>query len=234
MHSIFDKINKLKLEAQNKVLTLSLKDTLSVDYNNVLNKKYYRKGCTLDIAADAEKRILDIKNKALELVNRYNKSTLGLLDYISSKGYRIVRISGKKKILSKIDETPGFVCAASGLRALYINIVSGSGIGLKSEPMFILEKETPSISEILHDFYLWLAMDMGLPGFDDKTHKLFIRYFVKGEDALLKRIHVNQMIMLKQAVSRDKEAIEFVIDFEKINRSSKKVHKDSIPSKIFI
>lgn len=234
MHSIFDKINKIKLETQNKVLSFALKDSLNPDYQNTFNKKHFRKGCTLDINAEAEKRIESVKDKAFELVNLYNKSTLALLDYISSKGYKVVRLGNAKKLLSLVDETPGFVCESSGLKALFLNIISGSGLGLKSEPMFVIEAHTPEITDFLHDFYLWLAMDMGLPGFDCKTHKLFIRYFVKGEDALLKQIQINQMLMLKQAVSRDKEAIEFVIAFDKLNKASKKVHKDTIPDKVFI
>ena len=234
MHSIFDKINKIKLEAQNKVLSFTLKDSLNPDYQSKFNKKYFRKGCTLDINADAEKQITDVTNRAFELVSRYNKSTLALLDFVSSKGYKVVRIDNAKRLLKIVEETPGFICEARGLKALFINLIAGCGLSFESEPMFILEKETPEISDFLHDFYLWLAMDMGLPGFDYKTHKLFIRYFVKGEDALLKHIQINQMLMLKQAVSRDKEAIEFVIEFVKLNRASKKVHKDALPDKVFI
>ncbi len=234
MQSIFDKINKIKLETQNKVLSFALKDSLTPDYQNKFNKKYFRKGCSLDISADVDKQILDVKNKAFEIVNRYNKSTLALLDFISSKGYKVVRLDGARKLLKIVEETPGFICEAHGIKALFLNIITGSGCSLKSEPMFIIEKETPDVSDFLHDFYLWLAMDSGLPGFDYKTHKLFIRYFVKGEDALLKHIQINQMLMLKQAVSRDKEAIEFVIEFAKLNRASKKVHKDAIPDKVFI
>ena len=64
-------------------------------------------------------------------------------------------------------------------------------------------------------------MDMGLPGFEPDTRKIFIKYFIKGEDSTLSKIQINQMLMLKQAVSRDKEAIEFVIEFEKNNKSTK-------------
>ncbi len=233
MHSIFDKINKIKLETQNKVLSFTLRDSLNPDYQNKFNKKYFRKGCTLDISAESEKQIADVKEKAFEIVNKY-KSTLALLEYISSKGYKVVKLGNAKKILKMVEETPGFICEARGLKALFINIITCSGIGFKSEPMFIIEKQTSDISDFLHDFYLWLAMSEGLPGFDYKTHKLFIRYFVKGEDALLKQIQINQMLMLKQAVSRDKEAIEFVIEFTRLNRSSKKIHKETTPDKVFI
>ena len=101
--------------------------------------------------------------------------------------------------------------------------------------MFILEQKDIIITEFLHDFYLWLAMDMGLPGFEPESRKLFIRYFVKEEDKLLKKIQVNQMLMLKQAISRDKEAIEFVIEFEKATSVAQKIHEQSdLPQKIFI
>ncbi len=234
MPSIFDKINKIKLETQNKVLSFTLKDSLNVDYQNAFNKKHFGKGCSLDINAKAEEQIEKVKEKAFEIVNLYNKSTLAILDYISSRGYKVVRLSNAKKLLSFVEETPGFICEASGFKALYLNLISGSGFGFKSEPMFIIETTIQEITDFLHDFYLWLAMDMGLPGFDYKTHKLFIRYFVKGEDKLLKQIQIKQMLMLRQAVSRDKEAIEFVIAFDKLNRASKKVHKDSAAEQIFI
>ncbi len=234
MQSIFEKINKIKLEAQNKILTFSLKDTLNADYQKQFNKKYFRKGCTLDIQADAEKAIEKVKTRAFELVSIYKKSTLGLIDYITSQGYSVTRIKNAKKLLSIIEETPGFICEAKGIKALIINIITGNGLSLKSEPQFVLEESTPELGDFLHDFYLWLAQDMGLPGFEPDTRKLFIKYFIKGEDELLKHIHINQMLMLKQAVSRDKEAIEFVIDFEKINKNSKKLHQNKTPEKLFI
>ena len=41
--------------------------------------------------------------------------------------------------------------------------------------------------------------------------------------------------MLKQAISRDKEAIEFVIEFEKATSVAQKIHEQSdLPQKIFI
>ena len=52
---------------------------------------------------------------------------------------------------------------------------------------------------------------------------------------MLNKIQINQMLMLKQAVSRDKEAIEFVIDFEKNTKSTKlELTKDKLENKVII
>ncbi len=234
MKSIFDKFNKMKLETQDKFLTFALKDSLNPDYQKSFNKKHFGKGCSLDIQAEAEKKITEVKSRAFELVNIYNKSSLGLLNYIEERGYKVVKNENAKKLLKLINEKPGFIPEAKGLKALLINILSGT-TGFKSEPLFIIEKEGIPITEFLHDFYLWVAMDMNLPGFDADTRKIFIKYFIKGEDSLLKNIHIKQMLMLKEAVSRDKEAIEFVIEFEKHNKNSKTVHsQEGLPDKIFI
>ena len=199
------------------------------------NQKHFGKGCHLDIKAQAEAQINAVKTKAFELVNLYNKSTLGLINHIEKKGYLVTKNHYAKKLLKPFDEKPGFIWEAKGLKALYINIITGNGLKFNSKPMFILEDTNIQITEFLHDFYLWLAMDMGLPGFEPETRKLFIRYFIKGDDSLLNNIQIKQMLMLKDAVSRDKEAIEFVIDFEKINKTSKLVNSTKLlPDKIFI
>lgn len=234
MKSIFDKLNKIKLETQDKFLSFSLRETLNPDYQKGFNKKHFGKGCSLDIKADGEKKIAEVKARAMELVNLYNKSTLGLLNYIEERGYKVIRNPHCRKILKLIEEKPGFIPEANGVKALLLNILSGD-FGFHSAPMFVLETEGLPITEFLHDFYLWVAMDMNLPGFEADTRKLFIKYFVKGEDSLLKNIHIKQMLMLKEAVSRDKEAIEFVIDFEKIHKLSKTMQKENgLPDKIFI
>ena len=235
MKSIFDKIEKFKLETQEKFLTFCLKDSLRPEYQKSFNKKYFSKGCSLDINADAKSKIESVRARAFELVNLYNKSSLGLLNYIEQRGYKVIQNKYAKRLLTLAEEKSGFIPPNKGFKALYLNLISGQGFSFESKPFFMLEKKELSLIEILHDFYLWLAMDTGLPGFDPETRNLFIKYFVRGEDTLLKHIHINQMLKLKEAVSRDKEAIEFVIDFDKINKNSKKVHSvNERPEKLVI
>lgn len=221
MKSIFEKLKKIKLETQEKCLTLALKDSINPTYQQNFNKKHFSKGCSLDINAQAEEKITAVKQRAFELINIYNKSSLGLLNYIEERGYKVIKNTHSRKILKLIEEKPGFIPEAKGIKALILNIISGTNLSLTSKPLFILEKDPIQVTDILHDFYLWLAMDMGLPGFEAETRKIFIKYFIKGEDSTLSKIQINQMLMLKQAVSRDKEAIEFVIEFEKNNKSTK-------------
>lgn len=235
MKSIFDKIKKFKLETEEKWLTFTLQDSLNPNYQKDFNKKHFSKGCSLDIKAQAVEKIASVKTRAFELVNIYNKSTLGLLNYIEERGYKVYTNKYAKKLLKPIDEKTGFIWEAKGVKALYINLITGNGLKLKSKPMFILEDTSIQITEFLHDFYLWLSMDMGLPGFEAETRKIFVKYFIKGEDSLLNQIQIKQMLMLKDAVSRDKEAIEFVIDFEKINKNSKIVNPSKkMHDKLFI
>ena len=235
MKKIFNKINRLKLEAQEKLLSFILQDSLNPTYQKGFNKKYFTKGASLNIQVSAEQKIAEVKSRAIELVNLYNHSTLGLLGYIEERGYKVILNPYATKFLKIVSEKTGFISPAKGFKALFINVISGSHLSFNSQPMFILEQKDIIITEFLHDFYLWLAMDMGLPGFEPESRKLFIRYFVKEEDKLLKKIQVNQMLMLKQAISRDKEAIEFVIEFEKATSVAQKIHEQSdLPQKIFI
>lgn len=235
MKSIFEKINRFKLETEEKWLSFTLQDSLNPKYQKSFNKKHFGKGCSLDINADLEAKVAAIKSRAFELVNIYNKSTLGLLNYIEEQGYKVVTKPYAKKLLSLIEEKPGFIWEAKGIKALFINLLAGGGVSFKSRPLFILEEKNLNLSEFLHDFYLWLAMDSRLPGFEAETRNIFIKYFIKGEDSLLKHIHINQMLMLKEAVSRDKEAIEFVIDFEKLNKKPvAKISQGAKETKVFI
>ena len=64
---------------------------------------------------------------------------------------------------------------------------------------------------LLREFYLWYSLKMKLPGFDFKTQEKFKKYLKYSQNASFKKLSYEEMIKIKEAIARDKEANEFVM-----------------------
>ena len=109
-----------------------------------------------------------------------------------------------------------------GIEALYINIITNSGFSFKSKPMFIMRNGSIDPYYMVHQFYKWYAMEMKLPGFDFMSQKIF-KIYLNSDGALLSNLNLDEMIGLKEAINRDREATDFAIQLAKTMEGSKKV-----------
>ena len=75
---------------------------------------------------------------------------------------------------------------------------------------------------MVHQFYKWYAMEMKLPGFDFMSQKIF-KIYLNSDGALLSNLNLDEMIGLKEAINRDREATDFAIQLAKTMEGSKKV-----------
>ena len=66
---------------------------------------------------------------------------------------------------------------------------------------------------MLHQFHKWCAFKKDLPGFDEKSQALFKENLNKMSDG--KDLSVEEIIALKEAIARDAQAAEFVIQLAK-------------------
>ena len=71
----------------------------------------------------------------------------------------------------------------------------------------------------MYNFYKWYAYNSNLPGFDEKTLSEFKNIY--NYETSLDKLTYEQIINLKHAIQRDKEASEFVLDFMKEFEGSK-------------
>ena len=202
----FQKIVYFFLEMQEKTLRRRLSKHLKTSGANSTSKTVFGKGVTMTLNAETQ------------------KNPEKLLQFAESKGTKVYKIDNADKILNIIKEEEGLITPLEGIEALYINIITNSGFSFKSKPMFIMRNGSIDPYYMVHQFYKWYAMEMKLPGFDFMSQKIF-KIYLNSDGALLSNLNLDEMIGLKEAINRDREATDFAIQLAKTMEGSKKVLK---------
>ena len=219
---MFQKLIYLFLQIQERALTKKLNKHLKRSSSNSTSKTILSKGITMTLNAETEKNKELVKKNVSDIVNSCNNDPAKLLAYIESKGTKIIKIDNADKVLAIIKEEEGLVTELKGIQALYINIITNSGISLKSKPMFIMRNGNIDPYYMDHQFYKWYALEMKLPGFDFISQKLF-KIYLNSDDAILSNLNLDEMTGLKEAINRDQEATNFALEIAKAKEGSKKV-----------
>lgn len=219
--NMFQKWVYFFLELQEKMLVRRLSKHLKKSARNSTSKTVYSTSATLTLNAETKKNIELVKQNVTDIVKNCEGDILKLLSYVESKGTRVVKLDNADKLLSVIREEEGLVTSLEGLDGLYINIITNSGFSFKSKPMFIMREGDVDPYYLVHQFYKWYSLEMGLPGYDYMSQKLFKIYLNSNAD--FANLNLDEMIGLKEAVSRDKEATEFALSLAKYKEGSKKV-----------
>ena len=169
---------------------------------------------TVTFSVKAEKLIAEIKEEVSNINREMNENSEKLIEYIESKGTPVYRINNAQVLLEKIHEHTGFITELNGPKAMYINTLTGRGVGVNSPAMFIIsENKKLDYYLLLREFYLWYSMSKGLDGFDFKTQEIFKKYInsKKSPDLNTNKLKYEDMAGLKEALKRDNEANDFVM-----------------------
>lgn len=218
----FQKIIYFFLELQEKRLRKKLDKHLKTSSKNATSKTVISSSVTMTLNADTEKKKELVKKNVTEIVNSCNNNSNKLLSYVESKGTKIFRIDNADKILNVIKEEEGLITPLEGLKAIYINIITNSGLKLKSQPMFVMRNGELDPYYMAHQFYKWYALNMGLPGFDFMSQEIF-KIYLNSDGAILSNLNLDEMVGLKEAINRDQEATDFALALAKHKEGSKKV-----------
>lgn len=220
--NILQKIVYFFLEKQEKTLTKRLSRHLKTSSSNSTSKTVVSKGVTMTLNAETEKnKDLVLKNVS-DIIKSCNNDISKLLAFIESKGTKIVRLDNADKILAVIKEEEGLITPLEGIEAFYINLVTNSGLSLKSKPMFVMRNGQIDPYYMAHQFYKWYALQMKLPGFDFMSQKIF-KIYLNSDGVILSNLTLDEMTGLKEAIARDQEATTFALDLAKQKEGSKKV-----------
>lgn len=187
------------------------------------NPKAVVDGCTVDIKQEEKDNLEKINNNVKAILKKCENNPIKLLEYFKENEVKYCFIKYAKRLLKIIGETEGLITERTGVRGLAINILAGKGIRFKTEPLIVLEKEEePDIYKLINNFYKWYSMKEGLKGFDEKSQKLLKKFTPKNEDKLIKKLSLEEISKLKEAIARDVQAIEFVSIYSRENAGSKK------------
>ena len=170
----------------------------------------------LSAETDKNKEKMDscIKNIILQNLETPEK----LLEYIENDGTPVYKTPIADKILNLIKEEEGLITPMSGLKALYLNIMLGLfskksfNLSLKTAQMFVLRDKPVNLYYMIHQFHKWYGFKIDLPGYDAETQESFKKAFSELNENEFKEMSIGELIGLKEAIARDAEAIDFVIN----------------------
>ncbi len=213
------------LQIKEKALVFRLDKSLKTSYSNKTSKTILSSTEHMTLTSQTQKNIELVRKNVEDIVNGCQNNPQKLLDYVTATGTKVIKLDYADKILKTIHEEEGFITELEGLRALYLNLCTNLGFSFKSKPIFILRNSEIEPLYMLHHFYKWYSMKSGLPGFDYKTQKNFKKYLKNINDPSIANLSIEDTLALQEAVTRDKEATEFALDFAKKSQGAKNAHK---------
>jgi len=221
--NIFERIRYFFLAQKAKSLQKSLKNTIRKSYTNKTSKKVYGAAADLEIGVQTQKIIDDIKSNVSAIVKQTDCDPEKLLDYIKAAKTPVYKIDNADRLLNLIQEEEGIIFEKFGPIALYLSIITGRSWAFKTPAMFILRNGVIDKFYMLHNFYRWYSMKAGLPGFEQDTQKKFKIFMNDEDETLFNRLSMADILSLKEAIARDREATDFVIEYTRQIEGSKNV-----------
>ncbi len=191
--------------------------------SNSTSKTVLSGNVTMTLNTKTEKNKELVRKNVEEIVKAAKLDPEKLLAYIKSKGTKICKIDNADKILALIREEECLVCELKGLEALYLNIMTNSGISLKTKPMFVMRNGQIEPFYMVHQFYKWYSLINNLPGYDYNSQKLFKKYLYSSDNQGFENLNLDEMLGLQEAIARDREATEYSLELAREKEGSKKV-----------
>lgn len=230
---MFDFIQKLMysiLALQEKILSKKLKRNFKSVYSNTTSKKVFGMAASLELNSQTEKNKVKLESDVITILKKYENNPQKLLEFIERSGTKVYKIPFADKILELINNEEGFVASKTGSKALLINVVISLftkekiKLSLKTQPMFILRDLPLDSYYMIQQFHKWYAMKLNLPGFDPESQNNFQK-FLNSNDEDTKSLSVEEILGLKEAIARDVESINFIIDLAKSTTGSRNAMK---------
>lgn len=227
MSGFIDKVRQKMLDQKKKAMIKALKEKVgSTSYSGGTGKKIISANETVVLNAKTTELINAVKEEVSSVNKSANLDPEVLLKYIEEQGTKVYRIKNASNLLSKINEHTGFITPMQGTKAVYINTLIGAGMGMASEAMFIVSSEKQAdYYLLLREFYLWCSFKKKLGGFEFTTQEVFKKYMNEKKNPAMSKLKYPDMCALQEALARDSEANEFVMQFVRQKEGSAKVLK---------
>lgn len=217
-------INRILLEKKYRV-KLGSKTNISVG----TTKKVFLGDEVLEITSETLKNRDKLNAKVSKIVKENLKTPQKLFDYIEKNGTHVYKLNHADVILNFIKEEEGFVTELKGFKAFYLNfmisLLKEKKLSFKfyTPAMFVLRDMEVDPYYMSHQFYKWFGYKMKLPGYDYKTQENFKTTFKTLANQDISKLSLDEIVAVKEAINRDNEAIEFVLNLCRENSTSKKV-----------
>jgi len=231
---MFDFIQELIysiLGIQEKLLKKKRGPNFKSVYSNKTSKKAFTSGASLELDSGTKKNKIKLESSVKTILKKYGNNPEKLLEFVQKSGTKVYKIPFANKLLGIIGYEEGFVPEVKGFKALYLNIIvpllSGNKtkFSFTTEPVFVLRDLPLESYSMIQQFYKWYAMKLDLPGFDAESQENFQKFLSPANDDKIKELGVEEILGLKEAIARDVEAINFIVDLAKSTEGSKSALK---------
>jgi hypothetical protein len=201
--------------------------------NKILNKKTSKRistlgfGASLCFTSKLDKTKEKLEKDVCLILKKCNNNPKEIIKFIESKGTKVYRINHAEKMFKSISQEIGFIPEAFGIKAFLINFLVSCNTNedfkakFKTNAMFILDKNSCDTFWFIQQFYKWYAMKLNLPGYNAKAQECFNSFMSNCSDAKIKALSVDEILDLKDAIARDIESINFVVELAKATVDSK-------------
>lgn len=191
-------------------------------YSNGSTSSHITSFATLSFDSKTKEKMQKMKEDIKKIVKKNIKTPEKLLEYVEESGTKVIKIAHADKILSYVKEQEGFITPKSGFEALYLNLVLNKTFSFKTDEMFVLRDLPVNIYVMSHQFHKWYSYKVGLPGYDEQTQENFKKVFEFADPKNVQQLSYAQIMALKEAIKRDSEAIDFVLELSKEQEGSAK------------
>ena len=137
MKNFFDKLKDSALIKKKKELIQAIR-AKGNSYSGKSGKSIISATETVTFSAQAEKLISEVKEFVSDIHKTAMENPEKLLEYIEAQGTKVYRVKNAAALLENIQEHPGFITELEGPKAMYINTLTGRGVGVTSPAMFII------------------------------------------------------------------------------------------------
>ena len=226
MNKFINRIVNYILERRKKRLEQTMNKLKPKTYTSSTTKTHINASETMTLSVETEKIIETMDAEVKNIVKSCLTNPELLLKFIEQQGTPVYKVVHADKILAGINEEEGFITPLKGFKALYLNFMTGLlaqkklYLSFNSGAMFVLRNGEINIYYMLHQFHKWYGFKKNLPGYDEKAQKLFKENLENMSDT--KEMTVEEILALKEAIARDTQAANFVIQLAKENTGAKK------------
>jgi hypothetical protein len=218
------------LTIQEKFLKKDSKKNFKNVYSNSTSKRAFGSSASLEFNLKTKENIHKVENSVKNIIKKFGNNPQKLLEFIEKNDTKVYKIPFADKFLALINYEEGFIAQSRGVKALYLNLIislfSGKkrNLNLKTDAMFILRNLPLDNYFMIQQFHKWYSMKLNLPGFDAQSQDNFQKY-LNSENQNVKSLSIDEIFGLKEAIARDVEAIDFILDFAKSTAGAKNALK---------
>lgn len=228
MQKIIYKITQIVLNFQ-ILLHKKRIEKLHKKFSSPKNSKILTNDIELNFNIQNEEKKIEINNKVKNIINKSENNPEKILNIIKENGTDVFKINNANIFLKLIGEEEGFIPPLKGINAFFLNIFVNFNtqkkliLSLKSNEMFILRPLSIDIYYMIHQLYYWCAYKYGLSGFELQNRKKFKNLLAKMNEKDITNLSLDDILEMKEAIKRDVEAIDFVVNLAKESEASTKL-----------